>query len=503
VFGFMFTLVTAVVLTILGITLSVFNTQSDVSKPKKRSDFMSFRVFQKSKEMHDKEQLAALHYDPWYEASSLIQPPNVSYDERVDRYRPLARSLDKRVSECTEGDILTAQNAIKISKSEVYSSGLWGSSLRSRNKPFVLPRIPQLMDAEIHGPGSQLVGYFNRTTRSYDSCDVSCVLNTPVSLSKDGKERENIALPDVQIQLESTTAMHNQLTGKKLAKELMRLRPRMPRKYKERCGLLPKMALWLHSIQVDVQGPLMDAYDLILSPRLESDIPIISANWRDYDLLGMAPKSFSTLLGSANTDDSLAASLPSVNTKAENKALAVAFVSDCHVSTQRLHVMDELERHGLSLHSYGKCRQNVQIPTEYQQLSWQLQKRIIISQYKFALILESIIEVDHVSEQMYDAIHSGSVPVVFGAPNIRDFAPADGTFINAVDFHSTKDLVDFLKKLSANTYEYEGYLNRWKVKGVSRNFEKLVGTTSNVHVACRVCRALNELQKKDVQTMMW
>jgi hypothetical protein len=54
---------------------------------------------------------------------------------------------------------------------------------------------------------------------------------------------------------------------------------------------------------------------------------------------------------------------------------------------------------------------------------------------------------------------AGSVPVYWGAPDIKNFVPA-GCFINAPDFKDLPELDGYLQNLSEK--DYEAYLSRIK-----------------------------------------
>lgn len=53
---------------------------------------------------------------------------------------------------------------------------------------------------------------------------------------------------------------------------------------------------------------------------------------------------------------------------------------------------------------------------------------------KFTLSFENSAAKDYVTEKFYRPIAEGSIPVVYGAPNIDQFAPAPHAIINAYDY---------------------------------------------------------------------
>lgn len=58
-------------------------------------------------------------------------------------------------------------------------------------------------------------------------------------------------------------------------------------------------------------------------------------------------------------------------------------------------------------------------------------KHALAGAYKFVLAVENTVAVDYVSEEFYDPLEAGAVPIYLGAPNIDDYAPGRGAFIDA------------------------------------------------------------------------
>jgi hypothetical protein len=58
-------------------------------------------------------------------------------------------------------------------------------------------------------------------------------------------------------------------------------------------------------------------------------------------------------------------------------------------------------------------------------------KHALAAAYKFVLAVENTVAPDYVTEKFYDPLEAGAVPIYLGAPNIDDFAPGAGAFIDA------------------------------------------------------------------------
>jgi glycosyl transferase family 10 (putative fucosyltransferase) len=99
-------------------------------------------------------------------------------------------------------------------------------------------------------------------------------------------------------------------------------------------------------------------------------------------------------------------------------------------------------------------------------------KLALIGQYRFTLAFENAIEPDYVTEKLYDALIAGSVPVYLGAPNVREFAPAEHCYIDASRFAGPAELAAYLNRLVEDERAYGEYL-AWKTSGLSPSFRAL------------------------------
>ena len=81
------------------------------------------------------------------------------------------------------------------------------------------------------------------------------------------------------------------------------------------------------------------------------------------------------------------------------------------------------------------------------------------------------------TEKFYEALIAGSVPVVLGAPNVGDFAPADRCYVDAADFAGPADLARFLVALAGDEARYAGYL-AWKREGLRPAFRELLASAA-------------------------
>ncbi|KAL6963251.1 Alpha-(1,3)-fucosyltransferase 11 [Sarracenia purpurea var. burkii] len=74
-------------------------------------------------------------------------------------------------------------------------------------------------------------------------------------------------------------------------------------------------------------------YSIVMTTSLSSDIPVGYFSWAEYDIMA------------------------SLQPKTE-KALAAAFISNCGARNFRLQALEELEKSGIKIDSYGACHRN-------------------------------------------------------------------------------------------------------------------------------------------------
>ena len=112
-----------------------------------------------------------------------------------------------------------------------------------------------------------------------------------------------------------------------------------------------------------------------------------------------------------------------------------------------------------------------------------------IARYRFTLAFENSIAPDYVTEKFFDPLIAGSVPVVLGAPDVADYAPAPGSFLDVRDFPDPAALAARLIELSADDAAYRELL-AWKIRGFSPAFGAMVAAANAQDPWIRLVRKL-------------
>ncbi|CAH8311165.1 unnamed protein product [Eruca vesicaria subsp. sativa] len=201
----------------------------------------------------------------------------------------------------------------------------------------------------------------------------------------------------------------------------------------------------------DISQARRNGYDIVMTTSLSSDVPVGYFSWAEYDI--MAP----------------------VQPKTE-KAIAAAFISNCGAPNFRLKALEALMKTRIKIDSYGGCHRN---------RDGAVDKVEALNRYKFSLAFENTNEEDYVTEKFFQSLVAGSVPVVVGAPNIEEFAPASDSFFHIKSMEDVEPVAKKMKYLAANSAAYNQTL-RWKYEGPSDSFKALVDMAA-VHSSCRLC----------------
>ncbi|CAF2081650.1 unnamed protein product [Brassica napus] len=219
----------------------------------------------------------------------------------------------------------------------------------------------------------------------------------------------------------------------------------------ETLGIIRSMESAQYYPDNDLSQARRRGYDVVMTTSLSSDVPVGYFSWAEYDI--MAP----------------------VQPKTE-RAIAAAFISNCGARNFRLQALEALMRTRIKIDSYGGCHRN---------RDGKVDKVEALKRYKFSLAFENTNEEDYVTEKFFQSLVAGSVPVVVGAPNIEDFAPASGSILQIKSMEDVEPVAKRMKFLADNPAAYNHTL-RWKYEGPSDSFKALVDMAA-VHSSCRLC----------------
>ena len=116
------------------------------------------------------------------------------------------------------------------------------------------------------------------------------------------------------------------------------------------------------------------------------------------------------------------------------------------------------KRFGNKVHSWGRYRNNIKtLQTPDGEIKFDSDTSTMMRPYKFTLAFENSSRYDSFSEKVTNALRARSVPIYWGGDAIYDFVKKEA-FINAKDFNSLDDLVDYIEIVNKDDALYNTYI---------------------------------------------
>ena len=112
-------------------------------------------------------------------------------------------------------------------------------------------------------------------------------------------------------------------------------------------------------------------------------------------------------------------------------------------------------------------------------------KIALMRAYLFHLAFENSKEDDYITEKLWGTLQAGTLPIYYGAPNVKEHAPPN-SIISWHDFPSTEELAEYMNKVAANKTLYDSY-HEWRSKPLAESFRRKFDFT-HTHSVCRMCR---------------
>lgn len=161
-----------------------------------------------------------------------------------------------------------------------------------------------------------------------------------------------------------------------------------------------------------------------------------------------------------------------------NKTKPVAwFVSNCFTRSKRNQLVNSIQKL-INVDIYGRCGP-LKCPVDDQKCL-----DMLSADYKFYLSFENSLCMDYVTEKLYRPLTQYVIPVVFNGGNTSRFAPPK-SYINANDFDTVNDLVQYMKFLIDHPEEYVKYF-WWK------QYYTIKSHPTYPYMLCDLCKRFND-----------
>ncbi|KAL7579627.1 hypothetical protein ACA910_007990 [Epithemia clementina (nom. ined.)] len=154
---------------------------------------------------------------------------------------------------------------------------------------------------------------------------------------------------------------------------------------------------------------------------------------------------------------------------------------------QVIKTLQELANDNMKIHSVSTCLNNADIPPG----STKTNKNSIMNKYLFYFAFENQCYPDYITEKLWGPMEAGTLPVYFGAPNVREHVPKHSIILlddfgtNVEDPATIKALFRYLEQVANNKTLYDSY-HAWRHLPQPEFDAKL--NLTYTHGTCRTCR---------------
>ncbi|KAI2510857.1 alpha-(1-_3)-fucosyltransferase [Fragilaria crotonensis] len=135
--------------------------------------------------------------------------------------------------------------------------------------------------------------------------------------------------------------------------------------------------------------------------------------------------------------------------------------------------------------SYGSCAHNTNLP-EGKTIDKKEDRMELLRKHRFNLALEAGDAKDHITPAVWEAISSGTLPVILGAQNVKDHLPLD-SFVAVSGLQKYADLGTLMAKVAGNKTEWQRY-QTWRTNAEYKRQFDLKYNFTRTSPECRMCR---------------
>ena len=165
------------------------------------------------------------------------------------------------------------------------------------------------------------------------------------------------------------------------------------------------------------------------------------------------------------------------------KKLVASFIGNC--IKWRVDYLKELMEY-VHIDQWGKCLKNTPgnfWKTRYGSFEKAKLDLLAKNPYKFLVTFENIVDADYITEKIYHAYLSRSIPIFYGDKAVFDLTPNNSSLIYANDY-SPKELAELIKRIDSNNTLYSQYFTNWDLSKMRKLHEQYCSE----HFICTTCR---------------
>jgi hypothetical protein len=124
---------------------------------------------------------------------------------------------------------------------------------------------------------------------------------------------------------------------------------------------------------------------------------------------------------------------------------------------------------------------------------WKMQHAVdvkieMMKRYLFAFVFENSNQRSMITEKLLHALAAGSIPVYFGATNVREFLPHPDAAILVNDFKDSKQLSLYILQVAENESLVRKHTD-WRRMKIDQHFVAMLQRSKHTKV-CEICDAV-------------
>lgn len=168
------------------------------------------------------------------------------------------------------------------------------------------------------------------------------------------------------------------------------------------------------------------------------------------------------------------------------KKLIASFISGCKHKWRNDYLTDLMKY--VHVDQWGKCLKNT--PGDFwktRQKNFAKEKLDFLNKtsYKFLISFENAVEEDYITEKIYHAYLTRSIPIYYGDKAVFDFVPANSSLIYANNY-SPKELAELVQRIANDDTLYSQYFTNWDLTKMRKLHEQYCLE----HFTCATCRKI-------------
>lgn len=156
--------------------------------------------------------------------------------------------------------------------------------------------------------------------------------------------------------------------------------------------------------------------------------------------------------------------------------------NNCDSLSHREKVVNDLIASPLRVDSLSTCLHNADPPNGVDLAN----KINVMRQYLFHLAFENQRADDYITEKLWGSLEAGTLPVYFGASNVKEHVPARSIIV-VDDFDSVSALAQYLVQLTKDKTLYDSY-HAWRGQPELDDVFRTKYEFTNTHSTCRLCK---------------